>query len=52
MRREFLSRQKQWEMDRARTAPEAPPAPDDEEQVEDPSIKEGKSLQVMLAPRD
>ena len=44
MRREFLSNQKQWEMDRARTAPEAPPAPDDEEQVGNPSVTEGKSL--------
>ncbi len=44
MRRDFLLRQKQWEMDQARTAPQAPTAPDDEEPIEEPNPMEGKRL--------
>lgn len=31
LRNDFLSRQKQWEMEQARSAPVAPGAPEDEE---------------------
>ena len=47
LRRDFLSKQKQWETDLARAAPESPLVLDDEEQLADHSLVEGEVSQMM-----
>ena len=42
LRADFLSRQKQWEVEQACSAPEAPQAPEDEEMAETSDAIDGK----------
>ena len=48
MRRDFLSRQKQWELDQARAAPEVPSIVEDEGHVEKLDYMEGKCLEAVF----
>ena len=49
LRQDFLSKQRQWELDQARAAPEVPPAPDDEMLVGELGSTEGKRCEHVPA---
>jgi len=50
LRRDFLSRQKQWEQEQAHSAPEALSTPEDEEMETDEATNpaEGKRSSIIL----
>ena len=48
LRADFMSRRKQWEIQQARSAPEAPAAPDDEDMAGTFDATSGKSLETRL----
>lgn len=43
LRMDFLTRQRDWEAELARSAPKAPAASDDEDMVEGPTFAQGRS---------
>lgn len=43
LRRDFLTRQRDWEAELARSAPMAPAASDDEDMVEGVTVAQGRS---------
>ncbi|CAF9914175.1 hypothetical protein IMSHALPRED_001839 [Imshaugia aleurites] len=50
LRKDFLSKQKEWELDQARSAPEAPQALDDDErEVESSSMEEVEMVDQILS---
>ena len=48
LRADFMSRRKHWELQQARSAPEAPAAPDDEDMAETFDATKGESLEIRL----